>query len=330
MLMVNPWRMALIFFLSGFALCLIEPKISSMALLKIRFTRIFVPLLIGMYTVLIPQPYFEAVQHYGYSGGFWAFTIEYFNPNTELLPQMHHGPLGLVTWNHLWYLVYLWHYTLVYLILKPLLLRVARFINESSVMPCCWLAMLISLITLMEVTLEPMFPATHALIDDWYNHARYFTVFLAGYFVAKSPRIFDRIVAFRWGWVSAAIPLYFLSLVLHQTGYFELTTLFDQIVATACLVTNALCWMFGLIALSGRFLTKSNKALTYLNEAVLPWYILHQSVIIMLGVLFSSMELGGVFEPILLVTMTFCVCAGLYECIRRSNVLRVVFGMKLV
>ncbi|NOX96374.1 MAG: hypothetical protein GXP04_15165 [Alphaproteobacteria bacterium] len=37
-----------------------------------------------------------------------------------------------------------------------------------------------------ELLLSPHFPTTHALVDDWANHAHRFTIFLIGYFAAKN------------------------------------------------------------------------------------------------------------------------------------------------
>lgn len=330
MLMVNPWRMALIFFLSGFALCLVEPKIALAKLIKIRFLRIFVPLLFGIYTILIPQPYFEAVQNHGYNGGFWQFAMAYINPNTKLLPQMHHGPLGLLTWNHLWYLVYLWHYTLVYIFIKPILQWAATLIERSSVSPLAWFFMLVILITIIELTLEPIYPATNALIDDWYNHARYFVLFVTGYLLAKSPSLYAKVISHRWYWIAAAGPLYLCAIVIHQTDWFVIDSVFDKSIATFCLVSNALCWLFSMVALCGRYLTKPNRVLNYMNEAVLPWYILHQTVIIVLAMNLASWHLGRALEPLFLVVGTVFICCVLYELIRRWNVTRFLFGMKLM
>ncbi len=329
MLMVNPWRMPLIFFLSGFALYLIEPKIGALKLIQIRFVRIFIPLVFAMYTILIPQPFFEAVQNHGYTGNIWQFTLVYINPNTQLLEQMQHGPAGLLTWNHLWYLVYLWVYTFLYLLVRPILPMVS-VLMEKSMPALCWLLILIVALTVIETYLEPIFPVSNALVDDWYNHARYFLVFLVGNIIARSKSVYRKIVDNCWAWVSAVLPLYGLSMVLKKTSVFEINTAFEAALATFCFVSNALVWLFAAVALSGRFLTHKNKVLAYLNQAVLPWYILHQSVIIVVAMALAPQQLGGFVEPILVIFGTLAACATLYEGIKRWNPTRFLFGMKLI
>ena len=49
MLVVNQWRMPLIFLISGVALSLVEPKISNIKLLKTRFVRVFIPLVMHVF-----------------------------------------------------------------------------------------------------------------------------------------------------------------------------------------------------------------------------------------------------------------------------------------
>jgi len=88
--------------------------------------------------------------------------------------------------------------------------------------------------------------------------------------------------------------------------------------------------MFTVIALCSIYLNKSNQILIYLNDAVLPWYILHQTVIIVLAMKLSKMQLGGILESLLTTVGTFLVCAALYELIRRYNLTRLLFGLKLI
>ena len=69
--------------------------------------------------------------------------------------------------------------------------------------------------------------------------------------------------------------------------------------------------------------------LSYLNEAILPWYLLHQTVIIIIAMSLSSFALGGGLEAVMVAIGTFTVCALLYEVIKRWNIGRFIFGMKL-
>ena len=120
MLLTNPWRMSLLFFIAAIALGLVRQRYSSMRLVALRSSRLLVPLLFGMFIVVVPQIYFEALSQELIAPGFFAFWQDYINPNTELLKD-HHSVIGLLTWNHLWFLPYLWVYSLIFVLLhKPI------------------------------------------------------------------------------------------------------------------------------------------------------------------------------------------------------------------
>ena len=48
-------------------------------------------------------------------------------------------------------------------------------------------------LALARLALVGRFPSTHALVDDLYNHAQYFPVFLLGFLVARAERVWDAI-----------------------------------------------------------------------------------------------------------------------------------------
>jgi hypothetical protein len=69
--------------------------------------------------------------------------------------------------------------------------------------------------------------------------------------------------------------------------------------------------------------------LPYATEAVYPWYVLHQSLIVPLAFVLIPLRLGPVLEPALVLLGTVAGCLLLHEfAIRRSNWLRPLFGLK--
>jgi glucans biosynthesis protein C len=73
----------------------------------------------------------------------------------------------------------------------------------------------------------------------------------------------------------------------------------------------------------------STPFLTYANEAVLPFYILHQTVLLTIGYLVFQWLLPAGLSWAIIATASFAIIMVLYEyLIRRHNVLRFLFGMK--
>lgn len=342
MLMVNQWRMPLIFLISGMALALVEPKISRLKLIKMRFVRVFIPLVVGMYLIVPPQLFYQIIQNDGFAGSYLDFLSFYLDPTTDQFPQYQYSPLGLLTWNHLWYLAYLWHYTLVYLLLKPLLIRLSDF----PIFQQCraWSIFLVPalILTAFGLALRHQFPTTHALVDDWYNHAIYFSVFLGGYVIAKAPAVWSRIIHQRKTWLILAIANFVLLLLfVHDfigSGLRALgadTDHLDSLISIQFLieffgVTNMISWLYCMLGFAGKYLNRQSSLLSYLNEAVLPWYILHQTVTIIVAMNLAQHQLGPVTEPLLVIILTFAVCAGCYELLKRTHFTRFLFGLKLL
>ena len=95
------------------------------------------------------------------------------------------------------------------------------------------------------------------------------------------------------------------------------------------LVTNLWCWLLVMVGYAGKYLNRNSRLLNYANEAVLPWYMLHQTLIILFAVGLSGFALHAGVESILLIVLTILGCLVGYEIIKRVNALRLLFGIKI-
>jgi peptidoglycan/LPS O-acetylase OafA/YrhL len=78
-----------------------------------------------------------------------------------------------------------------------------------------------------------------------------------------------------------------------------------------------------------RFLDFSNRWLSYGQEAALPFFVLHQPVIIVIAFFVVQWDVGISIKLPVVVLSSFAVSIGLYELvIRRIRPLRLAFGMK--
>ena len=333
MLLVNQWRMPLIFLVSGAALALVEHKISALNLLKLRTARVFIPLIIGMYLIVPPQLYYQLIQNNGFTGNYLEFFSFYVDLDTIRYPEQQ-SPIGLLTWNHLWYLPYLFSYTLIYILLKPVFNKIDWQLFAINISPWTIFILPVSLFIIYAMFLEPHYPTTHALIGDWYNHANSLTSFIFGFLMAKSPSIWSIIIQKRKIWLGLAVVSYCLIIIRFNRvwefdiSYDEASSL-TQILIQFIWRANSVLWLLLIIGFSGAYLNRKSRILSYMNEAVLPWYILHQTVIIVVAMNLAKYSLGGAIEPLLVTLLTFAVCLVSYEVIKRNNITRFVFGMKL-
>jgi hypothetical protein len=103
--------MDLVFLVSGMAAAFALKPDRVMAFVRARNLRLMVPLVFGILVVVPIQPYAQGVSNGSVAPGFVAFLGDYFSGRAwpqDAFDGWEHG----FTWNHLWYLAYLWVYTL--------------------------------------------------------------------------------------------------------------------------------------------------------------------------------------------------------------------------
>ncbi|WP_024888789.1 acyltransferase family protein [Luteimonas huabeiensis] len=343
MVLVNRWRMSLLFLISGLALGLVLARRAPDRLAARRSWRLLLPLAFGIVAIVPVQAWCEARMLGTYDAGFGAFLLRYLQFRPWPAGTFTGAEYGL-TWNHLWYLPYLWAYTMLVLAALPLLRRLggARLRDRLTargrwllwLLPPAWYLFAL-------LVLAPRFPSTHALTDDWFNHARYFAAFAFGVLIADSAAMWDALRARRWPLLAVASIAAGVHLGLRAIG-----RLIDAGVLSAApflalmpesgwdlvsVVTQAVYgWaaLLSLLAWGAHALNRPWPGLAYASEAVYPWYVLHQSLIVLAAYWLIPLGLGPLWEPLLVLAITVAGCALLYElAIRRTPWLRPLFGL---
>jgi peptidoglycan/LPS O-acetylase OafA/YrhL len=148
--------------------------------------------------------------------------------------------------------------------------------------------------------------------------------FVSGFVIASHSRIQHSLERLRWVWLLAALALTGGQIALWAargaSGYdfeFEHTDLLSYL------------WMFAWLGFAGRHLRFSTPLLQRANEAVLPFYILHQTVLLSVGYFGVRWAMPDGARWAAITVISLALCLGLYEwLIRRFNALRFLFGMK--
>jgi len=88
-------------------------------------------------------------------------------------------------------------------------------------------------------------------------------------------------------------------------------------------------FVLAILGYGRRYLRFGNKFLAYTGEASYPYYILHQTVIVIIGFYVVQWQLGVGAKFLVILAAATAVTALLYELlIKRFNILRFLFGMK--
>lgn len=322
----NPWRLTLLFIISGCATRFMLDKMNAGRFLGSRTVRLMVPLLFGVFVIVPPQSYFQIVEQLGFTGSFTDFYAKYATASGDWHPNGEY--LITPTYNHLWFVVYLFIYTLLVIPIGPLLKRIpARFTAPLASAPMIvilpWIVM-----TVLAATLRPIFGETHALIDDWYNHAVYIPAFLLGYAIAKHEPFFESCQRMRWSMLIIGFAAW-LSLELFRTTIAGEPTPSILMIGAALRELQAWTTILALFGFARKHLRHDGKVRRYLTDAIFPFYIIHQTAIVVAGHYLNGLGLPVWIEAPTLIAITIASCWLGYEIVRRIGILRPLFGLRM-
>ena len=323
MLLVNPWRMLILWFISGVAIRFILAKVSLGRLVVMRTYRLLLPLLFGILVVVPPQLYYEMTANGDLAMSYWQFYQVFFDLDNPIFEKYQAGIWPHIDVNHLWYLRELWVFSLYLIVLLPVL-------NAN------WFESLIdqfeklSGTSQIAIALVPI-----ALVQFFLDGDREifgFLLIVFGYVFAWRTVLWQKLALHSTRLLLIAVATYFLFvsfyyLVWLKTGEESSSELL--ILGYLIYSFDRLIWLLAILGLSYRFLNRKSDKLTYFSEAVYPYYILHQTLIVVLGYELTQLNLGGAVESILVLTLTFTLCGLSFEVIRRLEFLRPFFGLKL-
>jgi hypothetical protein len=333
LLLTNPWRLTLLFVVSGYASRALFARSGGVrAFLANRNMRLLVPLAFGVTVIVPPQTWVELTTQHGYNGGFLYFwTHDYFSFVTR-------DGVPMPDWNHLWFVGYLWAYTiaLAALILVPGTARLQR--------PFDWLfhsrrAVLLPLgfLLVTQYLLFQRIADTQDLIDDPLAHLQYFPAFLFGFGLAGSPGVLAGL-ARHWK-LSAAIAVASFAILVTLTWAAiagqpltlgDASLSWDNLTRLSRVARVVDVWaaIAALIGIAERFLNRDGAWRTILAEAVFPFYIIHQTIIVLGEYWLLPLKLNPFAEFAILLPTTIAGCWIFYLVGRRIGWLRPLIGLK--
>ncbi|NLH73216.1 MAG: acyltransferase family protein [Verrucomicrobia bacterium] len=316
------WLMPLFFILSAISIRHALNRKTNREYIVDRMCRLGVPLVFGVLVLIPPQVYIERVTHGGFAGSFIDFLPHYFDG--------WYGFGGNFAWMglHLWYLE-------VLLILSLLTLPMFRWLTRpKSMAPIQWLANTIAKQGTVYALALPI-AAIEMLVNlepggmgrrdfGGWSLLTYAVFFLVG-FVIGCDRQFrcaverERKVALGVG-IAAAGLLYLLTSIGYSDRWWPLALL---------RAINSWSWLVAIMGFASVRLDFSSPFLVHANHAVLPFYVLHQTVIVTVAFLLIGWKAPIAAKYVVLAVGSFAVILALYQgAISRFRILLFLFGMR--
>jgi hypothetical protein len=335
MLLTNPWRLTLLFLVSGAATRFMADKTTVGKLTGARVARLLPPLLFAMFVIVPPQSYYQVVEYIAAHPG-TALSVDNFWVRYATASGHWCSPDGCLitpTYNHMWFVAYLFIYTLG---LAGLLLawrRLGEHIQagaERILKGFGLLAWPILFLGLLRGTLYVRYGETHALVGDYYVHAVSLSAFLLGFGLAKSEVLRQRLIAARWPALALAVAAYagWATFVWIYRGDTPIPPPGLKLAMRFVHATDAWCAIVAILGFGAKHLNRGGAALRYLTLGVFPFYLVHQTLIVVMAHHLAKLNLPQPLEAAILIVLTFAGCFATYEIVRRIPGVRILFGLK--
>ncbi|CAG0994390.1 partial Glucans biosynthesis protein C, partial [Methanosarcinales archaeon] len=319
---VSQWIMPLFFVLSAISVYYALDRRNNRLFINERFKRLVIPLLFGIFVIVPPQVYIERVSHSQFAGSFVRFFPHYFDGL--------YGFGGNFAWMglHLWYLEILFIFSLLTLPIFRYLRKetMQNYISSMAISfkkpGIIFLLALPIFFTELFVNLQPDGIGRRDF-GGW-SLLTYLIFFILGYLVASNMQFRVSIERHRKIALLLGVLTTISGFFLLEAGYSSRAYFFSFLRAF-----NSWFWLVAILGFGSKYLNFSNNLLKYSNEAVLPFYILHQTIIVIIGFYIASWDVGVIMKYLILSTLSFTLIIALYDLlIKRVKILRFLFGMK--
>jgi glucan biosynthesis protein C len=333
------WGMPFFFLVAGAGSWFALERRTARQYISERFKRLLIPFIVGTALFSPIQMYLEWKNKF--QNGLLSIPFQQyvdnefqpFNPLTLHYPGFTPGWFGFGF--HLWFLAFLFFFALITLPLfrwlkseagKRLVTRMANLSEKRG-----GILLFVIPLAVVQFILEPIFPKEH----DWGDFILQMCFFIVGYVLYADPR-FIRAIRRDW-WllltlgmviVLGLLGMYMAELPVLAWSETPYTLEFYFIFSVVTCV--AVCFTLTMLFVGMRFLDFTNKWLRYAQEAVLPFFILHQPVIVVLAFFVVQWEASIAVKLPIVVLGSFVISLGLYEAlIRHVGPMRALFGMKV-
>jgi len=311
--------MPLFFIISGMATFYFLGFAKEGLYVKARFVRLMIPFLFAIFTQIPIQVFLDRVSHSEFTGSFIEFYPQYFNGL--------YGYGGNFPWTglHLWFLILLFIFSLV--TVKPFVyLRKDENLEKISKIALFFkkpgsLYLLIIPVLILEL-LNPL-----SILGKFggYNFFSLLVFYIIGFLLASNKQFKESIE--NHGLIALIVGIISTVLLLVVTLIFDL--FFEDFLFWILGLTYVWSWLIIILGLGSKHLNFNHKSRKFLNDIVMPFYVVHQTIIIVIGFFIVQLDFAIFVKYFIISFLSFIIIIGLVYIIRKFNVLRFLFGMSL-
>lgn len=323
-----PWGMPLFFLIAGAGSWFALRRRSAGQFTRERTLRLLVPFFTG--TVLLgPLQLFLSWRHRIQSGVFDGTLLEFTADRLSRIGPKLFGAIGY----HMWFLGFLFAFSLLAL---PFFIwvkgaRGRRFVSRLAGL--CQrrggILLFILPLAVVRVGLHAFFPVQ----QDWADFFSHGAFFVLGFLIFADERFTQAIRRDWWILLGVGIVVTMASMaIILSLGSFDIEKAprtFWEYLNWGLIAACGWCWTAFMLFIGMRYLDRDSKVLRYGQAAILPFFVVHQAVILAIAYFVVQWEATIPIKLLVVVLGALLASIGLCEwVIKRVSLLRALFGMK--
>jgi glucan biosynthesis protein C len=322
-----PWGMSLFFLVSGVGSWFALRRRSAGQFARERTFRLLIPFFTG--TILLgPVQLYLSWSHKSQTGAFAGSFLEFLAHRVPRIGPKFSGAFGY----HMWFLGFLFAFSLLAL---PLFVWLKGEAGRRAVARLAGLcehrgAILIFILPVAAVRLglQPFFPGA----QDWADFFSHGTFFVLGYLLFCDERFLRAIRRDWWILLGAGIVAILattaVGLSIESFDLFKPPSTFREYLLWGFIAACGWCWTGFALFIAMRYLDRDSKVLHYGLTANLPFFVIHQPVILAIAYFVVQWEATIALKLLVVILGAFAVSIALTELVKRAGILQVLFGMK--
>lgn len=306
------WYMPLLFFLAGASTYHAFGKRSTKAYIKERCTKLLLPLMIGILTVVPSQVYYALKWRGIYTGNVFQFYKNFLFKFTDFK-----GTDGAFTPAHLWFIMFLFVISLLAIpIIKWINTEKGNdFINSAKRKFLNYKGFFLAYVIFMIAEIIPRL-GDKSLTQN-------LLLFIFGYICYSDEEFIDKIDLKRRKSLIIAVVGTVLSVAIYSFVSKILHPRMAIVILVVCTNAVVIPAIIAIVGYGRRFLTKHNWLLKKLNEHSFYIYILHQPILIACAYYVLPTDIPGFVKVSLILTISFIFT--LISCFILNLVLKFVY-----
>ena len=321
------WVMPLLSVVRGVTAALAMWRRTARQFVRDGARRLLPPMALAVLVLVPPQIYLERLASSQPAGWFLVFYPSYLG---AILPSG--GGSGLAG-THRWYLLVLFGFS-VLLVPLSLLVRSAtgRRLHGRGVTPFARPAMILSLgLPLMALGLARRSDIIGAPWLDGSSLMGYLVLFICGYLLLSNERVRAAVNEVGPYTVLLALLGTPTAVCVCSPGQVPAAGAGDCSAGLGLVAFVSWCRVLGLLHIGQCYLNRTNGTLHWLNQAVMPFYVLHQTVIVAVGYYAVQSTLPAAAKYAALWAISLAIAVAVCEfAVRRFAPLSALFGLSVV